>query len=192
MNFPPVMISRQTDLPPDITTELEEQLKAMGIEYSLEEKPPRSYAGLEHFLPTALLILLAKPFFDAFLSEAGKDSYALFKRALVALLLRAKKLRIDILYSGELKMDPNYAASRIVSIYSFSGVGQRVRFSFPASAEEDEYLLMIDKMLQLLVNSHLHPHPDELSEALARANRMSLQVMVFSHERQAWELLKSR
>jgi len=47
-------------------------------------KVPRSspMAGVEWLLPTATIIIIAKPYFQSFMSEMGKDHYILLKKGL--------------------------------------------------------------------------------------------------------------
>ncbi|MGY8775714.1 hypothetical protein [Spongiibacter tropicus] len=47
-----------------------------------ETEGNESYAGLEWLMPTAVMVFIAKPYFDSFLKEAGKDHYHILKNAI--------------------------------------------------------------------------------------------------------------
>jgi|SRR6185312_8347882 len=54
-----------------------------GLEVLIERRRAEEvYAGLEWFLPTAVVVYIAKSYFDSFLKEMGKDHYIVLKRAL--------------------------------------------------------------------------------------------------------------
>jgi len=90
--------------------------------------------AMEDYIPTALIVFLAKPFFDAFLKKAGEDSYVTFKKGLASLVKKAAAIKVTIFASAEKKVDPKYPYSHVVSIYSKSADGFTLKFLFSREA----------------------------------------------------------
>jgi hypothetical protein len=56
-----------------------------GLSVKVETREPQTYASLEWFIPTALVVYIAKSYFDGFLREAGKNNYRSLKNALTSI-----------------------------------------------------------------------------------------------------------
>ncbi len=54
------------------------------------ERPSGVYNALEWLMPSAIVVYLTKPFFEAFFTEAGKDAYDLFKSSLKKFVRKIK------------------------------------------------------------------------------------------------------
>lgn len=164
-------------LPSSVIEPFISECERLGVPFEAHETEPEPYAGVEEYLPTAIMILLAKPFIDAFLKKAGEDGYNLFKKSLVGLLSRAREVRVKVLTSGDKKSDPDFPFSRIFSVYSKSATGIPMKFLFPHSLSDSEYGTAIDEMTALLQDT----------SGLPAGRRMgSLILMEFSKERRVW------
>jgi hypothetical protein len=60
------------------------------IQIEVIERPSGFCNALEWLMPSAIVVYLTKPFFDAFFTEAGKDAYALFKSSLKKFVRKIK------------------------------------------------------------------------------------------------------
>lgn len=121
--------------PPELPAEAREEFAAAINHPKLvvmqEERPrPGPFAGLEWFLPTAIIVYIAKPYFESFLTEAGRDHYQLLKKALSKLSARftgpsAPVARI-YLSDGKLKSPaPKYSLT--YSVVGEIGTGLRAK-----------------------------------------------------------------
>lgn len=81
-----VGVSYQEDVPNEIISDFVHTLESGGLEVDTIRRRVGVYMALEWALPTAVIAYLAKPYFDAFLSEAGKDHYGVTKRGLLKLI----------------------------------------------------------------------------------------------------------
>lgn len=85
MNTPHVTILYAEDLPKKPFEEFEISLRHDGLVTRCEPIPNRGpYASIEWLVPTAIIVYVAKPYFEAFLKEAGKDHYHFLKNRLKA------------------------------------------------------------------------------------------------------------
>jgi hypothetical protein len=66
--------------------QFERELDGHNLSVKLRKLPTLGpFAGIEWLLPTALMVIIAKPYFDSFLNEAGKDHYHILKKYLTKL-----------------------------------------------------------------------------------------------------------
>lgn len=125
----------------DIVDEFISAISTQGLSPSVEreEKFPIQ-AGLEWLAPTALIIFLAKPYFESFLSEMGKDHYNILKKALKALanrLLGRSGPKIRLIHSkGKIKNSEKYSLT--FSIYVEVSEKLNLKLLFPIELQEEE------------------------------------------------------
>lgn len=189
MSDPYILISRQEDISSEAIEEFTEDLSRLSIPFKTEQTGRGIYNGIEHYLPTALVVLIAKPFFDAFLKKAGEDAYVLFKRSLAALIAKAAKLRVQVISAGKEKVSQQSEFSRAVSIYAKTATGVTVKFLMPAEGSEGEYRQAVDSMLLLVGRNHLEAPGDELSLILAGSDSPLLKVLRYNIPSGSWHLL---
>src|SRR6266850_911935 len=77
--LPQLGVSYDENIPEDIVARFRNLVADDRLDLRVESRPAGPQAGLEWLLPTAVVILLGKAYFDAFLKEAGKDHYHLLK-----------------------------------------------------------------------------------------------------------------
>lgn len=112
-------------------------------------------AGIEWLEFTVISLFLLKPYFDGFMTEAGRHHYDIVRGALKALWSRLfsndRNLRVAIITpSGEKK--PRY--SMLFSIYTIAKNGRLTKLLIPEDCQEDEYVETIDAFLDLLESYH--------------------------------------
>jgi len=137
-------------IPSSVIKPFIDECERLSVPFEAEESEPQPYAGIEEYIPTAIVIFLAKPFIDAFLKKAGEDGYEQFKKALAGVLSRAKAIHLKVITSGDKKSDPDFPFSRIFSVYSKATDGTPMKFLFPHSLSDSEYEIAIDTMTTLL------------------------------------------
>lgn len=124
----------------DIVDEFISTITTPGFSPSVEreEKVPVQ-AGLELLAPTALIVFLAKPYFESFLSEMGKDHYNLLKKALKAAanrLLSRSGPKIRLVHSnGKIKNSGKYSLT--FSIYVEVSEKLNLKLLFPVELQEE-------------------------------------------------------
>jgi hypothetical protein len=123
----------------NIVNEFVSSISAPGLSVSVEreEKYPIQ-AGLEWLAPTALIVFIAKPYFQSFLSEMGKDHYNLLKKALKAIagrLVSRSRPKIRSIAKGKAKSSEQYSIA--FSIYVEVSEKLTLKLLFPTELEED-------------------------------------------------------
>jgi hypothetical protein len=124
----------------DIVDEFVSTISTSGLSLSVErEEEVPIQAGLEWLAPTALIVFLAKPYFQSFLSEMGKDHYNLLKKALKAIanrLLGRSGPKIHLIHSrGKAKSSGEYSLA--FSIYVEVSEKLNLKLLFPSELQEE-------------------------------------------------------
>lgn len=154
-----LMVAHEEGVPPNLISEFIGECRSLGIEPHVERKEGGAYNALEDYIPTAIMLFLAKPFLDGFLKKAGEESYAALKKALAALIRKAAAIRLIVLTSGKGKIDPQYPFSRYVAIYSRSPEGTTLKFLFYTEGDSDYFSASTEALCDMLRTGNL-PRPD--------------------------------
>ena len=116
---------------------------------SLPERGPQN--SLDAWVLSAIAFIILKPYFDAFLKEAGRDHYNILSNALKKIWNRIfskdANFRFAMLTSsGEVK--PEY--SFLLSIYAEINNGRKVKLLIREGCSKDEYSETILAFLNLI------------------------------------------
>lgn len=127
---------------------------------------PEPYAAMEWIIPTAVGAYLAKPYFDSFLGEAGKDHYTIVKEWTKKLAqYTRKKIKTKILTSSgsELNFDEGYTQSSAISIFIELSNNKRLKLLFDLTLSDTEWNKAIDNFYILLADHYEHYPNDGLT-----------------------------
>lgn len=110
-----------------------------------------SYAGLEWYLPTAVVLYLSAPYFDGLLGELGKQHYRAIRQGIVSLWSTLfgsdRTVRIRVFASGSSKVDPNPEYSRGLSVMARTGGGKIYKLLLRDAASREELDASISSFL---------------------------------------------
>jgi hypothetical protein len=133
---PDIAVIMSETLPDAMVADLLPQLEAPGLSLEVGRvEPAGPQATLLWLAPTALIIFVAKSYFDGFLKEAGKDHYQRLVATLGELRRRANTVPVTVVGTpGKAPADQPY--SLLFAIY-FDG-GERRVFKFLVPNDGDE------------------------------------------------------
>jgi hypothetical protein len=77
--------SYQEDIPKQFMSDLIDTISVDGLFLKSESHKPNIFATMEWAIPTMIIAYIAKPYFESFLKEAGKDHYQLLKKGFIQL-----------------------------------------------------------------------------------------------------------
>ena len=186
MNNKQILISRVENIPPIFLEDFESTLRSSGVEISSEARPNAPFAALEDYIPTAIVILIAKPFFEAFLKKAGEDAYAEVKKAFGRLIALSKKVGVTIVASGPKKTDPNYASSRVVSILCSTKHGQKLKLLIPQEIPDADVPKLVDSIFEILSDNFSDKTNDTLTELLLHERKSPLHILHYNQSLRQW------
>lgn len=142
------------------------ELSGKGISIFIKKRESQIYASIEWAVPTALALYVAKPFFESFLLEAGKDLYGYLKELISKALVNAKRLESNsgiVMQSKDTTKIKNKVQSKFISVTIVVQQNAAIKFLFDNKLATDEWILANEKMLQLVVQNYKSYPQDNLS-----------------------------
>jgi nucleoside phosphorylase len=109
--------------------------------HPIEIRESQQYASLEWFIPTAVIVYIAKSYIDGFLNEAGKNNYHALSRAFSSLWGRffgASKEISDTTFAfppGKAALRPTYSRS-LSLVVGINGISVKLLLADEATAAE--------------------------------------------------------
>lgn len=158
------------DVPRAVFDDFVETVSTPGLDLAIESRPPSGpFAGLEWLIPTGVMLFIGQGYFNGFLSEMGKDHYAVLKAALKSLRDRFALVRVTVVGTpGKASLDQPY--SLFYSIYFEAPTGRRVKFLVPngEAGDQDAFRAMdaFGEFLAAAYSGDLYPAQRDM---LARA-----------------------
>lgn len=151
-------ISYIDSLSPESIERFKSEVDVPGLSVSLEARPePGPFATLEWLAPTAVVAYIAKPYFETFLKEMGKDHYALLKKGLKNLgarLLGKNVPRVQVIYTPGKIADTESVYSLTFSVVAAANERSRIKLLLQNTLSEIQFGEAIDAYLNFLVQLH--------------------------------------
>lgn len=139
---PHLVVSHLENIPPDYFSDFTETVKSEELELSVQARESGiPFAGIEWLMPTAIVAFLAKPYFESFLQEMGKDHYALVKKGLKKLYPRVASLDAPeaTLVASAGKVNKAQPCSLFFSVVFEGPQGKFFKLLVPRPIAEQEY-----------------------------------------------------
>lgn len=146
-------VLHEDQIPNAFFQEFEESISAPGLIFERGSRPSGVlFAGVEWLMPTAVVAYVAKPYFESFLKEMGKDHYDLLKKGFNKLYERFAGPRTPdvkiVATQGKLSEEQPY--SLFFSIIADAPDGVCLKLLIPRPIEQAEYEIAISKFLDLV------------------------------------------
>jgi hypothetical protein len=160
-----ILFTYPDDLPKEYGLSVEDELKADGLNLKIVEEEPQIWASLEWAVPGLIAAYLAKPYFESFLKEMGKDHYLLFKNWIKKTSSNSRLIRTTRVTSRGAtdKIDKDNTQSRAFSLYLQTYEGRTIKLLFDESLAEKAWNENIDLMLDWVMQNHEKYPNDELT-----------------------------
>ena len=166
---------------PSVVENFEDDIASPELKVKVESVPFVQFrAGIEWLFPTAVVAYLAKPYFESFLKEMGKDHYLLTKRALKNVHTRIREKysdRIKLSSKGKLR-DEGRSFSPIFSIEAESPFEYRFKLLIQTDISDEIFEEALGAFLDLLAQSHHLDAVDSNNQKALVAKPMSSIVLV--------------
>ncbi|TCL38874.1 hypothetical protein EV210_103358 [Anaerospora hongkongensis] len=149
------------------------------------ERPSGIYNMLEWLMPSAIVVYLTKPFFEAFFTEAGKDAYDLFKSSLKK-FVRKIKLKNEFCYC--VTTNKQTETRKLDFYYKLGNV--RLKFLLYNSLDADVQVVAVEKIIEFI-------KPDCEQDLIIKIEKFQKQNRFSQHEifleyhpeREQWEFI---
>jgi hypothetical protein len=171
----------EDQIPEVFFQEFEESITAPGLIFKRETRPSGvPFAGIEWLMPTVVLAYVAKPYFESFLKEMGKDHYDLLKKGFNKLYERFAGPRApDVKIAatqGKSSKDQPY--SLFFSVVAEAPDGIRLKLLIPRPIEQTEYEIAISRFLDLVQSTYGGDVPEDVAKTFKDAPITSGTVLV--------------
>ena len=182
--------------PEELYNFLEEEFAGSKAAFKIDKRDNGAMMGIEWALPTAIVAYLLKPFFEAFLQEAGKDAYLKTKEGIKKLV--SKNLSVETI-----KISANSSPQKLSEKYDQSGtislklaVHKRLIFTvlFSNEIKPEEFDIMLDGLFKSIEQLYLEiqqKFSEEESVEDERPSRNEL-FLIANVEKKTWEILTER
>lgn len=126
------------------------------------------YNSFEWIIPTAFGVHILKPYFEVFLSEAGKDHYAILKKFINNFLQKGKEYNFTIIAASKSteKLSKKYNKSFSVSLEIQTKNNRFVKVLFENSLNLDDWKKSSNKILDLFQEHYENYPSDKLTSML--------------------------
>jgi hypothetical protein len=146
---PNVAITLFEGLPPTFDMEVAQMLEGSGLDIPVIRTRGGPFAGVELYMPAAVMLFIASGYFNGFLQKAGEDHYELLKRIALYAWRRASAIRLTAL--GK-KTDRRFSMS--YAIGGESPDGTRFKLLVQMEITEDDASEAIAAFLEFLRALH--------------------------------------
>lgn len=160
-NFPDELISEETI-----------ELNSSGLNIKIQKVENEPFSAFEWVIPTAFGVYILKPFFDSFLSEAGKDFYILLKTALKKVAEKGKQFNYKLISASQStqKLSGNYNQSITVSINIQTKNNRLIKLLFDNNLDKDDWDNAIDQILEFVIENYENCPNDRLTKKINSIN----------------------
>jgi len=166
----------RSDVPPQLFDELAALSAEGAFDLDLQPYEPTPFAGVEWYLPTFVVLYLAKGYFDGFLNEMGADHYKALKDALMKLRARLDLVKVTVFATeGKATADDTY--SRAYSMVIPAG-DHSFKFLLRNDLSEQEQERELDLITAFVDSCHTDTVSDRLVEQLQNTRVMSRTVLL--------------
>ena len=151
-------ISYEKGIDPKTVADFEADVATQGLVVKTNERSKSGpFAGIEWLLPTAIMVIIAKPYFDSFLREAGEDHYHILKKELVKLgqkFLGNNAPTTTLIYTKGKALSSTPKYSLVFSVYGEIKHGLRLKLLVEPDTDEGDLERAISAFISTLVSIH--------------------------------------
>ncbi|HRE79260.1 MAG TPA: hypothetical protein PLL09_15695 [Flavobacterium sp.] len=146
-------------------------INGIQVEYKIKEM--RVFAALEWTIPTAIVVYILKPYFDAFLKEAGKQHFDVLSKSLKSLINKGKEMNVKLITSSETpeKLSKNYNQSLAISVLFETKKGKIIKLLFDNDLEKEDWDYAIDQMMEYVVENYENESTSKLCDVIKDFNK---------------------
>nr|WP_321356997.1 hypothetical protein [uncultured Draconibacterium sp.] len=165
---PDIILVYPTEIPDEIIEKELEFLNHDKHDIKVLKTDNNTFMAFEWIVPTAFIVYLLKPYFNAFLSEAGKDHYHITKKGLKKLVEKAKLIKAKFLTAeiSSKKLSKNYSQSIVFSIIFQTQDNRPIKLLFDNEMELSDWENAIDELIELILENYKSSPNDKLSKMM--------------------------
>ena len=182
---------------PDYFPENYEDFFVNGIENKfldlrIERKEPTVWAASEWIIPGIVAVYILKPYFEAFLKEAGKDHYSLLKNKIKDILAKTKSMDVKTLTASEStkKINNSNSQSKAISIFIQTENGVLIKLLYDNNLDLKTWQNSTINFLQHIEEHYENSINNPLSEYLNKQESKTIYAII-DPETKDWILINN-
>lgn len=157
-----------------------QNIQIEGLDLKVLKRDTEAFAAFEWIIPTAFGLYILKPYFDSFLSEAGKDHYTLLKKTLKEFIKKGKQynnLTLIAPSQSSDKLSTNYSQSLKVSFEFQTFDNRHIKLLFDDNLDLSDWETALAQMLELLDKNFTSYPNDNLTLEIEKLNTKQHRVI---------------
>ena len=135
------------------------------------------FATIEWFIPTAMVLYIAKPYFESFLSEMGKDHYQLLKKGLKYLVEQSTKFKVTRLASNSAKLASRRYSFGLSILVEAPGIGT-IKFLLEDDMNKSLADTAVDRITAFVAAIHGNRISEEFTSDMIRLRCFDKLVLI--------------
>lgn len=191
-----ILFSCPDDFPDVVVEKLTADIYQNGLKLKVDRRPIEPQASFEWAVPGLLFAYVAKPYFESFLSEAGKDHYQILSKWLKKVAIDSRLIKVKTITAGQSteKVNNSNTQSKAISIYIETADNKRVKLLFDETLDDNVWANSIDSFLSLALANHASYPNDSLSSILNKygSTGNSTYYAVINRDTMEWEILNDQ
>ena len=176
-----IAISYEKKIPEQIISHFISDISTPGLDVRSEARELGPNAGVEWYIPTALIIFIGKSYFDSFLKEMGKEHYHLLKKGIISLWKyffgNKRKFKFNIVSSkGKASAAPEYSIA--LSLMTDLPGKYRIKYLFKDNLSKDDFEKAIEHLFNFLDNLSAGVIDPEIKQQLQNTKAVGRTILL--------------
>ncbi len=179
IKIPDIVLTYPTEFLEELIEREVSYLHTDKLDLKVAKEDHGNFMAFEWIIPTAFGVYILKPYFDAFLSEAGKDHYNILKNGLKRIVEKGKFIRARMIaatVSSE-KLSKNYNQSLVISLVIQTKNGRQIKLLFDNDLDKSDWDSAIDQLLDFVIENHESFPNDKLTKSLIEKSDKEYQMI---------------
>ncbi|OFX40872.1 MAG: hypothetical protein A2W95_17115 [Bacteroidetes bacterium GWA2_40_14] len=173
MNRPHISIEIPEQFPEEFDEFILTDLVHEKLNLDFRRSGPKMYAALEWVIPGLIATYILKPYFEAFLKEAGKDHYQILKKKMSTLLSTAKQMNVKKVAASKSteKLDSSNSQSGAISIFIETKSGHLIKLLYDNNLDLETWQKSTNQFLDLMESHYENGNGDPISKYLMQVSK---------------------
>jgi hypothetical protein len=178
-NIPDLAFIYPENIPDEIINSEIAYFNAENLNLKIEKINYGPFASFEWVVPTIFAAYILKPYFEGFLSEAGKDHYQILKNGLKKWIEKGKLIEGKLIAASNSpnKLSKKYNQSIVISVSIQTINNRQIKMLFDNDLEKKDWDEAINQLLDLLEENYSKFPKDRLSKTIEDVNSKSTKTI---------------
>lgn len=176
---PDILLTYPTEFPDELIVQEILEIQADKLDLKISKEDHTHFMAFEWIIPTAFCVYILKPYFDSFLSEAGKDHYNILKNGLKKFVEKAKFIKARMIAADQstAKLSKGYNQSIVISFTIQTKNNRQIRLLFDNDLEKSDWDNAIDELLDFVIENYESSPNDKLTNAISEKSKKEYELI---------------